>query len=128
MIIKQAECHEIFSGASIKDVYDCLKPLLKKAPGTKILDVGTNNCVTESSNKVLNEIMSLKQNIKISLPERKMRLGNGKVTLSLEVHIVDNGNIVKKSLGKKGLHLNLKGSGKLAINFIKKSRTCKKMI
>ena len=72
--------------------------------------------------------MSLKQNIKISLPERKMRLDNGKAVLSLAVDIVDNGNRVKESLGKKGLHLNLKGSGKLEINFIKKSRTCKKMI
>ena len=50
-----------FPGASIVDMYNYLKLLLKKVPGTAILHVGTHNCVNESSNKVLNKILSLKQ-------------------------------------------------------------------
>ena len=47
----------------------------------------------------------------------------------LEVHIADNSNIGKEILGKKDLHLNPRGSGKLAINFIKKPQelACKKL-
>ena len=49
---------------------------------------------------------------------------------SLEVHIVDNSNISKESLGTKVFHLNPKGSGEVAINFIKKNEELakKKMI
>ena len=32
---------------------------------------------------------------------------------------IDNRNMRKESLGRKGLHLNSRNSGKLAINFIK---------
>ena len=38
---------------------------------------------------------------------------------TLEVDFDDNSNIGKEGLGKKWLHLNPRGSGKLAINFIK---------
>ena len=61
------------------------------------------------------------------------RLGNGKVTLpvkrlkehlsSLKVDIVENSNIGKKSLRKKGLHLNPRGSGKLATKVMKKIKS-----
>ena len=46
-----------FPGSSIKDMYDYLKPLLKKVPKTIILHVGTNNCVNESFNIVLDKIL-----------------------------------------------------------------------
>lgn len=45
---------------------------------------------------------------------------------SLEVHIVDNSNISKESFGTKAFHLNPKGSGKVAINFIKKMKNLQK--
>ena len=34
--------------------------------------------------------------------------------------VVDNSNIKEKHIGKKGLHLNPKGKGRLALNFIHK--------
>ena len=46
-----------FPGSSIEDMYDYLKPLLKKVPKTIILHVGTNNCVNESFNIVLDKIL-----------------------------------------------------------------------
>ena len=38
---------------------------------------------------------------------------------------IDNGNISTDRLNREGLHFNSPGSGKLAINFIKKSKTLK---
>ena len=121
------------------------KRLLKKVPGTIILNIVTNNRINKSSNNVLSKTLSLKQRVKKSLPESKIiisnvieRLDNGKAALSvkrsnkhlssLEVDIVDNSNISKEIFGKKGLHLNLRGSGKLAKPLSKKSRTCKKKV
>ena len=93
----------------------------------------------------MDKILSLKQCIEKILPESKIiisniieRLGNRKVALSLKqlnehlcslkVDTVDNSNIGKESLGKKGLHLSPKGSGKLAINFMKKIKNLPKKI
>ena len=36
----------------------------------------------------------------------------------IAVDLVDNNNIKEENLGRKGLHLNGKGIGRLAINFI----------
>ena len=90
----------------------------------------------EFSNNVLDKILSLKLCVKKSFPESTIiisniidRLDNGEAALSakrlnehlcsLEVEI-DYSNIGKESLGKKGLHLNSRGSGKLTKSCIKK--------
>ena len=39
--------------------------------------------------------------------------------MKLEIPLIENQNITCNQLGKKGLHLNQHGIGKLAINFIK---------
>ena len=126
-----------FSGVPIQDMPEYLKPLLEKVLITIILHLDTNKCVNESYNKILNKIISLKQCSKKRLPENKIiilsmieRLDNGKAALSvkrlnkdlcpLKVDIIGNSNIGKESLGKKGLDLHPRGSGMLAINFIKK--------
>ena len=49
-----------FPGASADDVNHYLRPLLQKCPDTIILDVGTNNCINESSRVVLDKILNLK--------------------------------------------------------------------
>ena len=46
-----------FSGATIDDMYDYVKPLLKKCPDNIILHVGTNNTVNESSKEVLGKLL-----------------------------------------------------------------------
>ena len=38
----------------------------------------------------------------------------------LQMSIIDNGNITSNELNKGGLHLNPRGLGKLAINFIRR--------
>ena len=49
-----------FPGGTIEDMYDYIKPLLKKFPKNKILHIGTNNTVNERSKTVLHKLLSLK--------------------------------------------------------------------
>ena len=50
----------ILPDAATHDMYDYLKPSLKKNPDNIILHVGTNDLVNETSRDILNEILSLK--------------------------------------------------------------------
>lgn len=125
-----------FPGATIADMYDYLKLLLKKCPDAIILHIGTNNAVNETSRSILDSILSLKNFIQKSLPSSKViisnliqRTCNGIASLAiaklnehlsnLELDIIDKSNISNDCLVRKGLHLNERGYGKLAINFIK---------
>ena len=86
-----------FAGATNEDMYNYIKPLLKKFP-KNILYIGTNNTVKETSGTVLDDLLSLK----------------------------DNSNISNAGLSRRGLHLNSQGLDKLAINFIKKIKSFKR--
>ena len=125
----------VFPGATVDDMYDFLKPLIGKSPKNIILHVGTNNTSNETSRSVLNKLLALKSFIEKELPESKViisniinRFDNAKATLtvsrlnehlnSLKLDVIDNRNISIDLLGKKGLHLNSKGVGKLAFNLI----------
>ena len=41
-----------------------------------------------------------------------------KVLHELKIDMVDNDNVTDKHLSRKGLHLNMKGAGRLANNFL----------
>ena len=86
---------------------------------------------------MLEEILNLKTFIMNSIPQCKVIISNvinrtddGKVSLivenlnyhlnSLKLDIVHSSIIGKECLGKKGLHLTKRETGKLAINFINK--------
>ena len=86
-----------FAGATNEDMYNYIKPLLKKFP-KNILYIGTNNTVKETSGTVLDNLLSLK----------------------------DNSNTSNAALSRRGLHLNSQGWDKLAINFIKKIKSFKR--
>ena len=45
---------------------------------------------------------------------------------TLQLDIVDNNDIAKSELTRKGLHLNDIGYGKLAVNFIRKIKSLKR--
>ena len=132
-----------FPGATINDMYDYIKPLLKKAPANVILHVGTNDAPNSKSTAILDNMLSLKSFIEKTLPQSKVcisnlvkRTVNGKSTLTvnkvnehlsaLKLDIVDNSNINATHLNRGGLHLNETGTGKLAINFIKKIKSFKR--
>ena len=132
-----------FPGATINDMYDYIRPLLKKAPNNVILHVGTNDTPNNTSRAILDNLLSLKSFIEKTLPQLKVcisnivqRTDNGKATLTvnkvnehlsaLKLDIVDNANINVTSLNCGGLHLNKTGTGKLAVNFIKKIKSFKR--
>ena len=87
-----------FAGATNEDMYNYIKPLLKKFPKNIILYIGTNNTVKETSGTVVDNLLSLK----------------------------DNSNTSNAGLSRRGLHLNSQGLDKLAINFIKKIKSFKR--
>lgn len=122
-------------GACIDDIYDYIAPLLRKKPTYIILHVGTNDATSKSSRKIYTEITNLRSYIEDCLPETKviiscpvLRTDNQKANRTLQevdsklkgsnFDLVVNDNITDTHLGKKGLHLNDKGSGSLAVNFI----------
>ena len=66
----------IFPGATTDDMYDYLKPLLKKNLDNIILHVGTNNSVNETSRDILNEMLSLKNFIEKLCPTCQVIVSN----------------------------------------------------
>ena len=131
-----------FSGATIEDMYDYLKPMLRKCPDNIVLHVGTNNAAREPARTVFDKLLSLKSFIEKTLPNCKISISNlikrtdsneaaktvDKVNelFTLQLDIVDNNNITKSELTRKGLHLNDIGYGKLAVNFIRKIKNLKR--
>ena len=87
---------------------------------------------------VLDKLLKLKKFIEHNLMESNVvisnlitRIDNCKACLitviktnehlhGLQINIIDNGNITSNELNKGGLHLNPRGLGKLAINFIRR--------
>ena len=134
---------KFFPGATIEDMHDYIKPLLKKCPKNIILHIGTNNTVNETSRIVLDKLFSLKAFVEKALPDcsfciSSLTLGtdNAKASLTvnnvnqylltLQLDIIDNSNISNAGLSRGGLHLNTQGLAKLVINFIKKIESFKR--
>ena len=126
-----------FSGAKIEDMYGYLKPVLKKCPNNIILHDGTNNTAREPARPDFDKLLSLKYFIEKTLPNCKISISNlikrtdnnkaaktvdkiNELLFTLQLDIVDNNNITKSELTRKGLHLNDIGYGKLAVNFVRK--------
>ena len=123
-----------FPGATVDDMHDYLKPLLKKNPSNIILHIGSNDSIHKTANEILNEIQNLISFIKDILPDVKiyhscptLRTDNARANAVLnklnlmmkdKPNSIHNENIDESCLGRKGLHLNPKGSGRLAINYI----------
>ena len=115
-------------------MYDYLRPLLKKNPTNIILHIGSNDAPSKSADEIAIEIENLKIFIQNILPDVKLyiscpilRTDNARANtvlrelgdkLKISHSVVINDNIDINCLGKKGLHLNPKGSGRLAINYI----------
>ena len=119
-----------FSGGNINDFYTYLIPLLRKKPSFIILMVGTNDAM-----KLLAELLALKNWILEVLPEviitiscPTIRNDNQKARLTilhlrkklndLKLNTIINDNIGENHLGRKGLHLNNRGSARIAMNYL----------
>ena len=124
-----------FSGARINDMNHHLMPIIAEQPDYLILHVGTNDATTNTSRKIIDDLLMLKSNILKQLPNCRVivskptiRIDHGKANLTLRnvnkhletlnLECIENGNISAQHLGRKGLHLNSKGKGRLAINFL----------
>ena len=104
-----------------------MKPLLRKLPDYIILHIGTNDALDNTSREILDKILKLKTYKQKELPKCKItistpikRYDHGKASLSkklkdLRISIADNSNIGAFYLNSGGVHLNNKGSGRLAI-------------
>ena len=88
---------------------------------------------------MLDKLLNLKKFIEHILPKSNVvisnlsaRTDNGKGYLAviktneqlhgLQMNVINNGNIISNELNKGGLPLNLRGLGKLAINFIRRTK------
>ena len=124
----------VFPGAFIDDMYDYIMPLLRKSPSNIILHIGSNDAPFKSSEDIISEMINLEGFIKRVLPMAKIyiscpviRTDNVKAnnvlrqvnkTLKSFSNVVNNDNVDSTCVGRKGLHLNVKGSGRLAMNYI----------
>ena len=128
-----------FRGATLADINHHIIPILKKKAEVIILHVGTNDSVSRTFREILDDLLQLKSAITKTLPNCQVifsqptfRVDNGKAALTLHrlnehfsdlnLDVVNNSNIKVKHIGQKGLHLNPKGKGRLALNFIHKIR------
>ena len=126
----------IYPGAGIEDMHYNILPLLRKKPTTVILHVGTNDCTSDNSAEITVKLLKLKNFILTTLPTCKIIFSslidrfddaNAQLTVKMtnenmekrELNIIDNSNIIRTHLGKKGLHMNPNGTGRLALNIIK---------
>ena len=127
-----------FPGGTILDMYFNLVPLLRKEPDILILHIGSNDCANNSSKKALHDLMCLKSHIEhttpgiriiISQPIIRYDVDNNALACvtvrhlikkinSINCDILDNSNIVRRHVGKRGLHLNEIGTARLAMNII----------
>ena len=113
--------------------------IIAKQPNYLILHVGTNDATTNTSRKIIDNLLMLKCNILKQLPNCRVivskptiRIDHGKANLTLRnvnkhletlnLECIENGNISAQHLGRKGLHLNSKGKGRLALNFLNQIR------
>ena len=100
---------------------------------------GTNDSIVKSADEILDEILQLKLFIEETLPECEVIIScptcryddqTAKLTViqlrqklqNLNFPIIMNDNIFDMHIGKKGLHLNQHGSGRLAVNFMSHMR------
>lgn len=127
-----------YSGAKTENIKEKVKDLIpQQKPDVVMLHVGTNNAPSMTSNAIVDDILSIKYEVKKLHPSCRvivstpiMRSDDGKANLTikkindhlkqLKIDIMDNDNINAGDLGRKGLHLSKKGKAKLTKNVLNK--------
>ena len=127
-----------FSGATLADMNDFVKPLTRRKPDKLIMHVGTNDLKHSPPRHIAESIVNLVTNINDESPETKVGIStllirNDDNNISVKVNQVNsilkdicnqrkipllvNTNITSTHLNSKGLHLNRQGSATLQRNF-----------
>ena len=121
-------------GGTVDDMFDHVKPILKRKPTFLIIHAGSNNSTYDNEKTILIKLFNLKKMIEDQLPtctvifstpvmrQDNTKANNVQSRLSTLLHhsnvaVVNNDNMDSQHLGKKGLHLNQRGQGRLALNF-----------
>ena len=122
-------------GATTEDMFFQITPYLRKCPTNIICHIGTNNAKNDGSNQIMERLVNLKDYVMSRCPTanivfsslidryddinaaRVVREVNSKMK-HLDVPLIDNSNITREHVGRKGLHLNSRGTSSLALNFI----------
>ena len=112
-----------------------LAPLLNRSPKYVILHIDCNDAANKTSKEIINDLLHLKKHIQSNLPSSQIllscpviRTDNAKANLTLHRirnyimnlghDIIIHDNIDNCCLGKAGLHLNARGTGRLVTNFM----------
>ena len=124
-----------FSGSTVNDMFNYITPLLQKQPDYILLHLGSNDSINSTSDIIYNRLMNLKNyiqgilpNVVVMLSKPTMRIDNATANFTLRrlgdlldrsgIKLLDNSNIEGKHIGQRGLHLNGRGTGRLAMNII----------
>ena len=122
-------------GGKIEDIQQNLRDLLHEDLETVIIHASTNNATTDTPHMIVDKLITLKQNIQRSLPKYRVIISNliirtdntkanytilktNRLIKELQIQTVDNSNISKNHLGKRGLHLNQEGNTVLVSNLL----------
>ena len=127
-----------FSGATIEDMSDFMKPILRKKPETVILHIGTNNLRKGDAKSVADGIITLAQSIDQQCSDTEIIVSgiisrSDVISASSRVRetnelvksvcnqknwiFIPNTNLKTAYLNARGLHLNPSGSLLLQNNF-----------
>ena len=110
-------------------------PLLRKEPSFVIIHADTNDAPYLTSREILDNLPTLKSlisdnlsNCKVGISTPALRTDDGKAALTvsqltkhplqLDIDSIDDRNINARNLGNKGLHLNPRGTNRLAKNLL----------
>ena len=126
-----------FPGATIEDMEDFVKPLLRKKPDNVVLHIGTNDLNTHEPRLAAEGIVNLALQIEGAAPETNLAISgliaraddkDGKVSSVNKIlkkicrqnhwNFIEH-NINQTRLNRGGLHLSKSGSALLAQNFCK---------
>ena len=129
-----------FPGATVSDMFDYIKPLLKKRPEKIILVIGANDIEHKMYQEIIAEIKSLVAFIQERLPGRhvvisevfkradKKNLNSKIANFNKALKVINCDTLQQQNstfdlLGKRGFHLNFYGSRQPAMNIINKIRS-----
>ena len=126
-----------YPGASSTDILDHIRPSLRKEPDQIIIHAGTNDLT--SDHNYLNNVKKIVKMVRETCKNTKLCFSSlicrndlkdidekvKKTNTHLEnyckqqnLDFIDNSNIKKSDLNSRGLHLQERGSSKLAKNFL----------
>ena len=132
----------IYPGAGVDGMFYNIFPLLRKRPENVIIHGGTNNTMSKEPYVIVEKLMKLKNLIDSILPGCNVILSGlidryddektqdtaqtvNDMLSNCGVRLINNSNILREHLGRKGLHMNPYGTGKIVINLIRVLETLK---